>query len=61
MRWPFAAALVRFGCAAGGGALAAGPLGLGLVGVFAAVAAGLVAYGLLVAIGVRASAWQARR
>jgi putative MATE family efflux protein len=61
MRWPFAAAVVRFGCAAGGGALAAGPLGLGLAGVFGAVAAGLVGYGLLVAIGVRARAWQAPR
>jgi len=61
MRWPFAAALARFACAAGGGALAAGPLGLGLPGVFGAVAAGLVCYGLLVAIGVRARGWQARR
>jgi len=61
MRWPFAAALVRFGCAAGGGALAAGPLGLGLTGVFAAVAAGLAGYGVMVAMGVRAGVWCGQR
>jgi len=61
MRWPFAAALLRFGCATGGGALAAGPLGLGLAGVFGAVAAGLVGYGVLVAMGVRAGVWRGAR
>jgi Na+-driven multidrug efflux pump len=61
MRWPFAAAIARIACAAGGGALAAGPLGLGLPGVFAAVAAGLASYGLLVAAGVQARSWRARR
>ena len=61
MRWPFAAAIARIACAAGGGALAAGPLGLGLPGVFGAVAAGLVSYGLLVAAGVQAKRWRAHR
>lgn len=61
MRWPFAAAIARIACAAGGGALAVGPLGLGLPGVFAAVAAGLASYGLLVAAGVQARSWHARR
>jgi putative MATE family efflux protein len=60
MRWPFAAALARLGCAAGGGALAAGPFGWGLPGVFGAVAAGLLAYGTLVAWGVRPAVWRAR-
>lgn len=60
MRWPFAASLARIGCAAGGGALAAGPLGFGLHGVFSAVASGLVVYGLLIALGVRASVWRPR-
>jgi putative MATE family efflux protein len=60
MRWPFAAAIARLACAGGGGALACGPLGLGLAGVFGAVAAGLACYGLLVAVGVRARGWQAR-
>ncbi len=58
MRWPFAAALARVACAAGAGALAAGPLGWGLTGIFGCVAAGLVAYGTLVACGVRSAVWR---
>jgi len=59
MRWPLAASFTRIAIAAGGGALAAGPLGSGLPGVFFCVSAGLVAYGVLVACGVRAAVWRA--
>jgi hypothetical protein len=35
-----------------------GPLGLGLAGLFGAVALGLVAYGALVALSVRPGVWR---
>lgn len=55
---PFAAAVLRVACAAGGGALA-GPMEWGLQGIFAAVAAGLVGYALVLASGVRRGLWRA--
>jgi putative MATE family efflux protein len=58
MRLPLAAAIARVVCAAGGGALAVGPLGLGLAGLFASVALGLLAYASLVAVGVRSALWR---
>lgn len=58
MKGPFAAALVRIGLAAGGGAVLGAAFGL--AGVFAAVALGLLAYGALVAASVRAGVWRER-
>lgn len=55
---PFAAAVLRVACAAGGGALAA-PMGWGPQGVFAAVAVGLVVYAGVLASGVRRRLWRA--
>jgi Na+-driven multidrug efflux pump len=58
MAWPVAAALSRFGLAVGGGWLLADVLGLGLDGQFAAVAAGITAYGVVTAFGVRRGVWR---
>jgi Na+-driven multidrug efflux pump len=54
---PFVAALLRVGCAAGGGALA-GYAGWGLGGVFDAVALGLVVYAVVMGSGVRRGLWR---
>ena len=59
MGWPLVAGLSRFALAVGLGALLAGPLGLGLQGQFIAVAAGLMAYGVFAAAGVRPGVWRA--
>jgi putative MATE family efflux protein len=56
LAWPFAGALARIGIAVGGGALLA-PL-YGLAGLFAAIAGGLLAYGLAVAQSVRPGVWR---
>uniref|UniRef100_UPI0030B9E11D MATE family efflux transporter n=1 Tax=Neoroseomonas alkaliterrae TaxID=1452450 RepID=UPI0030B9E11D len=58
MRWPFAASLARLGFAVGGGWLLAAFTGAGLAGAFAAIAAGLAAYGVLVAVSVRPAIWR---
>nr|WP_246524263.1 MATE family efflux transporter [Neoroseomonas eburnea] len=58
MRGPFAAAVARLGVAVGGGWLLAEFTGAGLAGAFAAIAAGLVAYGALVAVSVRPGVWR---
>lgn len=58
MRLPLAAAVARAVVAAGGGALAAGPLGLGMAGLFGGVALGLVTFATIVAAGVRSSLWR---
>lgn len=58
MRWPFAASVARLAFAVGGGWLLAGFTGAGLAGAFAAIAAGLVAYGVLVALSVRPAIWR---
>ncbi|HWT09754.1 MAG TPA: MATE family efflux transporter [Roseomonas sp.] len=58
MRGPFAASVSRLGFAVGGGWLLAAFTTTGLAGAFAAVAMGLVAYGLLVAASVRPGVWR---
>jgi len=60
MTWPAVAGLSRIVIAVGGGALLAGPLGMGLDGQFLAVALGIAAYGAVVASGVRPGVWQGR-
>ena len=42
----------------GGGALLAGPFGMGLDGQFLAVALGITAYGAVVASSVRPGVWR---
>jgi Na+-driven multidrug efflux pump len=59
MMWPVVAGLSRIAIAVGGGALLAGPLGMGLDGQFLAVALGITAYGLFVASAVRPGVWRA--
>ncbi len=58
MRGPFAASVSRLGVAVGGGWLLATFTTAGLPGAFAAMAGGLVAYGLLVAASVRPGVWR---
>ena len=60
MVWPALAGLSRITIAVGGGALLAGPLGMGLDGRFLAVALGITAYGAVVASAVRPGVWRAR-
>ncbi len=60
MAFPAVAALSRITIAVGGGALLAGPLGMGLDGQFLAVALGITAYGAVVACGVRPGVWRGR-
>ncbi|MEC9431267.1 MAG: MATE family efflux transporter [Pseudomonadota bacterium] len=55
--WPSVAGFARLALAVGGGALLSGPLGGGLGGVFAAIAAGMLAYGVLTAAAIRLGAW----
>ncbi|MET0191866.1 MAG: MATE family efflux transporter, partial [Hyphomicrobiaceae bacterium] len=57
MAWPVGGAVSRIGLAVGGGWLLADVAGLGLDGQFAAVAAGITAYGLVTALGVRGRVW----
>jgi hypothetical protein len=59
MAWPATAGMSRIVIAVGGGALLAGPLGLGLDGQFIAVALGITAYGAIVAAAVRPGVWSA--
>jgi Na+-driven multidrug efflux pump len=60
MLWPASAGLTRIAVAVGGGALLAGPLGMGLDGQFLAVALGITAFGGLIASSVRPGVWAAR-
>ncbi len=60
VRWPFVAVVSRIVLAVGGGALLAGPLEMGLTGLFIGVALGLSSYGLVVAASVRRGVWSAR-
>jgi putative MATE family efflux protein len=60
MLWPAMAGGSRIVLAVGGGALLAGPLGMGLDGQFLAVALGITAYGAVVAGAVRPGVWRAR-
>jgi len=58
MRWPFAASLARLGFAVGGGWLLAAFTEAGLAGAFAAISAGLAAYGVIIAASVRPRVWR---
>lgn len=58
MRGPFAASLARLGFAVGGGWLLAEYTTTGLAGAFAAIGAGILTYGLLVAASVRPGVWR---
>ena len=60
MRWPAIGGLTRITVAVGGGALLAGPLGLGLDGQFLAVALGITAFGAVIASSVRPGVWSVR-
>jgi Na+-driven multidrug efflux pump len=60
MKWPAVAGVSRIVIAVGGGALLAGPLGMGLDGQFLAVALGIAAYGAVVASAVRPGVWRGR-
>jgi len=56
--WPLAAGFARLVLAAAGGALAVRQLGAGPAGIFAAVAAAMVAFGTINALAVRFGAWR---
>lgn len=56
--WPVVGGFIRMAVAVGGGFLLTDWLGLGLEGVFAAVAAGLAIYGVFTAAAVRLSGWR---
>jgi Na+-driven multidrug efflux pump len=58
MRGPFAASVSRLVVAVGGGWALAAFTDAGLPGVFAAIGLGLAAYGVLVAVSVRAGVWR---
>ncbi len=60
MRWLVVAAITRLVVAVGGGALLAGPLGIGLDGQFLAVALGITCLGALIASSVRPGVWSTR-
>jgi Na+-driven multidrug efflux pump len=60
MMVPVASSIARLLIAAGGGWLAVERLGLGLDGVFAAIAASLVVYGGLIAGALLLAPWRAR-
>ncbi|MDP3416307.1 MATE family efflux transporter [Falsiroseomonas sp.] len=60
MGYPVAGALSRLLLAVGGGALLAGPLGMGFEGHFLGVALGITAYGAVTALGVRRAVWPGR-
>jgi hypothetical protein len=57
MAWPVGGAVSRIGLAVGGGWLLTDIMDLGLDGQFAAVAAGITAYGMVTALGVRGRVW----
>ena len=61
MTMPVAAGLVRIAVATGGGWLAVEKLGMGLEGVFAAMAVGMVAYGCLIAGSLVVAPWRSMR
>ncbi len=55
--WPVLGGFLRMGVAVGGGFLLVEGFGAGLGGVFAAVAAGMLSYGILTAAAIRLGAW----
>ncbi|MGK7868183.1 MATE family efflux transporter [Falsiroseomonas sp. E2-1-a20] len=60
MGYPVVGALSRLTLAVGGGALLAGPLGMGIEGHFLGVALGITSYGVVTALGVRRAVWPGR-
>ena len=56
--WPLAAGFLRLTVAAAGGWFAGYWLGWGLPGIFAAMAAALLVFGLTIAAAIRAGAWR---
>ena len=56
--WPLMAGFLRLTVAAAGGWFAGYWLGWGLTGIFAAMAAALVVFGLTIAAAIRAGAWR---
>ena len=58
LMWPLVGGFARLLVAAAGGALAVGWFGLGLDGVFAAMALALLVFGTTVALAVRGGAWR---
>lgn len=61
MTVPVIASVVRLVVAAGGGWFASQRLGLGLDGVFVAIAASLALYGLLIGGALLVAPWRGRR
>jgi len=61
MTVPVAASVLRMIVATAGGWLAIEAMGLGLSGVFAAIGAGIAAYGCLMAGTLLISPWKSRR
>jgi Na+-driven multidrug efflux pump len=60
MMWPAIGGVTRITVAVGGGALLAGPLGMGLDGQFLAVALGITAFGGVITSAVRPGVWSAK-
>jgi len=58
MFWPIFATGLRFAIAVGGSAIAVGALGRGAGTIFACVAAGMAAYGVVTAGAIAAGAWR---
>jgi len=56
--WPVLGGLARMAVAVGGGFALASWTGMGLAGVFAAIAAGMLIYGVLTAAAVRVTRWR---
>jgi MATE family, multidrug efflux pump len=56
--WPVLGGLARMAVAVGGGFALASWSGMGLAGVFAAIAAGMLIYGVLTAVAVRLTRWR---
>ena len=61
MTMPVAAGLVRVAVATAGGWFAVEKLGMGLDGVFAAMAVGMVVYGCLIAGSLLVAPWRSMR
>ena len=58
MAWPVLATILRMVLAVGGALLLAFVFGLGLQGIYIAAGAGMVAYGVMIAAGLKLGAWR---